>query len=143
MPKALICENNLEIQKNLALTLKTINIDSITPLSLEEALNVLETEDIAIVIVHKNFADENPKKNTLIQWINNLPMYRRREIMLIIIGENLRSLDRLTAFAKGADLVINNKELDNFYPIFKRGYLEYQSRYKQYKELLGKQGSLS
>ncbi len=138
MPKALICENNPEIQKNLALTLKTINVEPLIPLSLEEAINTLETEDIGIVILNETFADEPPQKNRLIQWITNLPMYRRREIMLIIIGDNLKTLDRLSAFAKGADLVINSKELDNFYPVFKRGYLEYQSIYKQYKELLGK-----
>lgn len=138
MPKALICENNPEIQKILALAFKTINIESLIPLSLEEAFNILETEEIAIVVVNENFADEKPQNNRLIQWITNLPMYRRREIMLIIVGENLKTLDRLSAFAKGADLVINTNDLNNFYPIFKRGYLEYQSIYKQYKELLGK-----
>ncbi len=138
MPKALICENDPEIQKILALAFKTINIESLITLSLEEAFNILETEEIAIVVVNENFADEKPQNNRLIQWITNLPMYRRREMMLIIIGENLKSLDRLSAFAKGAELVINTKDLNNFYPIFKRGYLEYQSIYKQYKELLGK-----
>lgn len=138
MLKALICENNLELQKIIALALKTLNIDSITPISLEEALSTLETEEISIVIVNEKFADEVPQKNRIIQWITNLPMYRRREIMLTIVGENLKSLDRISAFAKGADLVINSKEINNFYPIFKRGYLEYKSTYKQYKELLGK-----
>lgn len=138
MPKALICENDPEIQKILALAFKTINIESLITLSLEEAFNILETEEIAIVVVSENFADEKPQNNRLIQWITNLPMYRRREMMLIIIGENLKSLDRLSAFAKGADLVFNKKEINNLYPIFKRGYLEYQSIYRQYKELLGK-----
>ncbi|MCX8034498.1 MAG: hypothetical protein N3A00_04195 [Thermodesulfovibrio sp.] len=138
MPKALICENDPEVQKNLAMTFKTLNIESIIPLSLEEALNTLETEDIAIAIVNETFANEKPQKNKIIQWIINLPMYRRREIMLVITGENLKSLDRLLAFAKGANLVLNNKDLNNFYQFFKRAYLEYQSTYRQYKELLAK-----
>ena len=138
MPKALICENTLELQKNLALSLKAINIDSITPISLEDALRALETEDISIVIINENFANQTLSKNRIIQWITNLPMYRRRDIMLIITGENLKTLDRLTAFAKNADLIINTKDLSNFYSIFKIGYLEYQSTYKQYKQLLSK-----
>jgi hypothetical protein len=138
MPKALICENTLELQKNLALSLKAINIDSITPISLEDALRALETEDISIVIINENFANQTLSKNRIIQWITNLPMYRRRDIMLIITGENLKTLDRLTAFAKNADLIINTKDLSNFYSIFKIGYLEYQLTYKQYKQLLSK-----
>lgn len=138
MPKALICENDSQLRESLSLALKTVNIDTLVPLSLEEALNMLETEDIHIAIVNENFADEKPQKNRVIQWITNLPMYRRRDMMFVILGENLKTLDRLTAFSKGADLVINTKDLNNFYQIFKRGYTEYQSTYKQYKELLSR-----
>lgn len=138
MPKALICENNPDVQKNLAMILKSLNIESILPISLEETLNSLETEDMAIAIVNENFANEKPQNNRIIQWIINLPMYRRRDIMLVITGENLKSLDRLSAFAKGANLVLNTNDFHNFYQYFKQAYLEYQTTYKQYKELLGK-----
>ncbi len=138
MPKALICENDPDLQKNLSLIFKTLNIESILPLSLEEAINNLELEDIDIIVVNEKFANEKPQENRIIQWINSLPMYRRRDIMLIITGENLKSADRLIAFAKGADLVVNSKELNNFQAYFKRAYLEYQSKYKTYKDLLNK-----
>lgn len=138
MPKALICENNSEIQKNLASTLKSLNIESIIPINLEEAFNALENEDLAIAIVNEKFADETPQNNRIIQSIINLPIYRRREIMLVITGENLKSLDRLLAFAKCANLVLNTNDLNNFYQFFQRAYLEYQSTYKQYRELLSK-----
>jgi len=50
MAIAIICENNPTIQKNLSLILKTFNFESITPISLEEAITVLETtDDISIV----------------------------------------------------------------------------------------------
>ncbi len=138
MPKAMICENDPDLQKNLSLIFKTVNIESILPVSLEEAMNNLELEDIEIIIVNEKFANEKPQDNRIIKWINSLPMYRRREIMLIITGENLKSADRLIAFAKGANLVVNSKELNNFYAYFKKAYLEYQSTYRQYKELLNK-----
>lgn len=138
MSSALICENDPKIQKNMSLVLKGLNLDTITTLSLEEALSYIETEEFEVVIVNESFANENPRENRIIKYIINLPMYRRRNIMLTIIGNNYKTLDRLQAFAKGADLVINSKDLENFLQIFKRGYSEYLSTYRQYKEILSK-----
>lgn len=136
MPRAIICESNLEIQKNLMSILKALEIHAICPKTTEEAIGYLEVEDFEFVIVNENFADEHPEKNRLIKWITNLPMYRRREIMLVIIGQNYKSFDRLLAFAKGANLLINIRDLGNFFPIFNRANLEYQATYKQFKESL-------
>lgn len=138
MPKALICESNNEIQKNIVNILKTFNVDSVIPEGIEEALNYLDIEDFAFVIVNENYGNESNQPNRIIQWISSLPMYRRRDIMLIVTGQNLKTLDRLTAFSKGANLVINIKDINNFTAIFKRAYMEYQSIYKQFKELLAK-----
>lgn len=138
MAKALICENDPEVQKNISLIVKSFNLIPLTTLSLEEAINLLESNDISLAIVNEAFADEKPAENRIIQYINNLPMYRRREIMLVIIGKNFKSSSRFQAFAKGADLVINTNDLDNFLQIFKRGYSEYLLTYKQYKELLNR-----
>jgi len=139
MTKAIICENDPTIQKNLSLILKTFNFESIMPVSLEEAINALETtDDISVVIVNENFADQKPHSNKIIQYITNLPMYRRRDIMFIITGQNLKSLDRLLAFSKGADLIINTQDINNFLSFFKRAYSEHQTTYRQYKELLNR-----
>lgn len=139
MTKAIICENDPAIQKNLSLILKTFNFESIMPVSLEEAINALETtDDISVVIVNENFADQKPHSNKIIQYITNLPMYRRRDIMFIITGQNLKSLDRLLAFSKGADLIINTQDINNFLSFFKRAYSEHQTTYRQYKELLNR-----
>jgi CheY-like chemotaxis protein len=139
MAIAIICENNPTIQKNLSLILKTFNFESITPISLEEAITVLETtDDISIVIVNETFADQKPHNNRIIQYITNLPMYRRRDIMLIITGQNMKTLDRLLAFAKGADLIVNTQDINNFLSFFKRSYSEHQAIYRQYKELLNR-----
>jgi hypothetical protein len=65
-------------------------------------------------------------------------MYRRRDIMLIITGQNLKTLDRLLAFAKGADLIVNTQDINNFLSFFKKSYSEHQATYRQYKELLNR-----
>lgn len=138
MSSALICDNDPQIQKNISLILKSLNLDTVTPISLEEALNYLEVEEFEVVIVNETFANENPRENRIIKYVINLPMYRRRGTMLTIIGNNYKTSDRLQAFAKGADLLINTKDLSNFLQIFKRAYSEYLSTYRQYKEILSK-----
>jgi ActR/RegA family two-component response regulator len=136
MLKAVICENDPDVQKIIALSLKTYGFECITPLSLEEGLQAINLDDVHIVVVDENFADENPKNNRIINEILSFPMYIRREMMFILTGKSLPTMNRLYAFAKGADLVINTQDLSNFNTIFKRAYAEYQKTYRQFKELL-------
>jgi len=136
MPKAVICENDPDVQKIMALSLKAYGFECYTPLSLEEGLQAINFDDVNIIVVDENFADEKPQNNRIINEILSFPMYIRREMMVIITGKSLPTMNRLYAFAKGANLVINIQDLNNFNTIFKRAYAEYQKTYRQFKELL-------
>ncbi len=136
MSKAVICLNDPDVQKVISLSLKAYGFDCYTPLSLEEGLQAVNLDDVNVILVSENFADENPKTNRIIKEVYSFPMYRRRDIMFILTGKSFPTMNRLYAFAKGADLVINTEDLNNFNAIFKKAYAEYQKTYRQFRELL-------
>lgn len=136
MSKAVICENDPDVQKIISLSLKAYGFDCFCPISFEEGLQAVNLDDISIIIVDEGFADENPKNNRIIKEVLSFPMYRRRDIMFILTGKEFPTMNRLYAFAKGADLVINTQDLNSFNAIFKRAFAEYQKTYRQFKELL-------
>ncbi len=138
MPKALICENNPEIIKSITLYLKTMDFDYHIAVSIEEALYLLNSDDISFVAINEKFGDESFEKNRVIAYILNLPMYIRRNIFLLVIGQNFRTLDRLKAFSLGVNMVFNSKETDILGRALQLAYSEYNRQYKIFKELLTK-----
>ncbi|GAB6183516.1 response regulator [Thermodesulfovibrio hydrogeniphilus] len=138
MPKALICENNPEITKSISLYLKTIDFDYHIAISIEEALYLLNSDDISFVAINENFGNEPFEKNRVISYLLSLPMYIRRNIFLLLIGQNFKTLDRFKAFSLGVNVVINSKETDILGRVLQLAYAEYNRQYRVFKELLSK-----
>lgn len=138
MNKALICEENPDIIKNIITSLQSLNFETLFASNVNEALLLFDLENPSIVIINEKFGGENYQDNVLIKHIKNLPIYRRREIILIVLGYNFKTGDRITAFANEIDLFFNVKDLHNFLPIVKKLHFEYQTIYKEFKELLNK-----
>ncbi len=129
MPKAIICETNEEVQKFLADYLKSSGFECFTFSNSKEALNAME--DASLIIIAEQF-------NEIIEAISSLPMYQRRDLIAILLSLSIPTMDRLSAFVKGVDFIVNVKDINNFPAIFKRAYVEHQKTYKLFKETLSK-----
>lgn len=135
MPKAVVCEKDETLSKFLTGTLKTLGFESVVPSTVEEASYTLQFDDISVFVLNEmNFNDAQ----RLFEEITNLPMYRRREIFFVLIGNKFATMDRFNAFTKGVNLLINIKDIQNFSLYFKRAYVEYQNLYKNFKEFSSK-----
>lgn len=141
MARALICENKAEIQKFISSILQNYNFEILTASNINEALLHIDIESPNIIIINEAFENPNHigvKGNKLIQYIINLPIYRRRDIFLIVLVENIKTSNRLRAFLDEIDLYFNIKDLSHFQIVFKKHYFEYIAKYKEFKELLSK-----
>lgn len=70
------------------------------------------------------------------KYINNLPMSRRRLIMYVLIGAQLRTLYSLEALANSVNLVIGHKDLGHLEKILRWGFKEYANLYGPLLEVL-------
>ncbi len=138
MPKGLICEKNTEITKSISLYLKTIDFDYHIAVSMEEALYLLNSDDIVFVSLNEKFGDELLEKNRVFTYIVNLPMYIRRNIFFALTGDSFKTLDRVKAFSIGVNVVINSNDVDKIGRVLQIAYNEYLRQYKTFKELLAK-----
>ncbi|MGB9710054.1 MAG: hypothetical protein ACPLZA_00955 [Thermodesulfovibrio sp.] len=129
MPKAIVCEKNEEVQKFLTDYLKSAGFECFSFSNPREALNAIE--DASLIVISEEF-------NEIIEAMSSLPMYQRRDIIVILLSLSIPTMDRLSAFAKGVDCIVNIKDLNNFPAIFKRAYVEHQKTYKLFKETLSK-----
>ncbi|HQD36456.1 MAG TPA: hypothetical protein PKV92_05095 [Thermodesulfovibrio thiophilus] len=130
MPKAVIYGKDGDKIQKILTALKSQGFNCLTVLSYDEAVLLLEMEDDIIFVIN-----EGNDSNKLIQNITSLPMYKRRNIFLVIVGDNVPTMSRLFAFKEGLNLTVNTKDIENFSAYFKKTYLEYKNFYKNFKEL--------
>lgn len=131
MPKAVICENNKEIQKSLSDYLRSLGFECLSPLNNEDASVMINLEDVSLIIAGEQYSE-------IIREISSFPMYRKRDIIVFFISNSISTMDRLSAFVYGVDFIINFKDLNNFPVIFKKAYAEYQKTYRLFKEVIAK-----
>lgn len=131
MAKAVICENNKEIQQSLSDYLRLLGFECLIPSNNEEALGLINLEDVVLILIGQEYSE-------IIKEISSFPMYRRREIIVFSISNSIATMDRLSAFVQGVDFIINLKDLNSFPIIFKKAYTEYQKTYRLFKEVIAK-----
>lgn len=143
MPRIVICADSQPLTEKLANSLKPLNIPIIFAQNYQQILSLLDSDEFLILLIEQNFPQRDTEEEKLLSYLSRLPMYRRRELMVILIGENLQSGNRLTAYSLNVDLVINTSDVENIATFFKRAYSEYQARFKLFREFLKSQTSLS
>jgi len=82
------------------------------------------------------------ENNKVLKYIQPISMPIRRKIFFVMVGNNFRTFDNMTAFAKSANLVINTKDLPNFKSIIKKSVSDNEVFYKVFKETLRGAGKM-
>lgn len=131
---ALICDDkNSEAIKS---ALKELDYKVSIASSSEDAINRMKFTLYDVIILNEEFDNSVPENNKVLKYIQPISMQLRRKIFFAMIGNNLRTFDNMTAFAKSANLVINTKDLPNFKSIIKKSVSDNEVFYKVFKETL-------
>lgn len=98
--------------------------------SADDALRKLRFEEFGVVIVEESL------DKSLTDYLENLPMTLRREIVYVLITEELETGDHLPAYTKSADLVVNTKDIDSVGELLNQTIKEHQEFYGIFKSTL-------
>lgn len=137
---ALICDDNAETQNLINTALKELQYKIEISTSSADTAERLRFNQYDVVVLNENLAGSSPENNEVLKFFQNMPMVTRRHIFLALIGQNHRTLDNMTAFAKSANAVINKSDLSNLVNILKKSIADNDQFYKVYKETLRKLG---
>lgn len=129
MPVAAIYGKDKEKLKEIIKELKILGFDCVILLSSDKVIQALEGNDIVILVIENSDDTDN-----IIKLIQKLPMYKRRNMFIVMVGEDIPTMDRFFAFKEGVNLTVNYADIENFPLYFKESYLEYKNFYKQFKE---------
>jgi hypothetical protein len=110
--------------------------------TVEEALAQLQMVQYDTVVLHSRFAGGKLRKSEVHNYMMRMPMVQRRYMFYILVGPEFHTLYTLEALAHSANLVVNDRDVDHFKNLYKRGKVDYEELFGPYISVLKEGGSL-
>ena len=111
--------------------------------SLDDALDRMQFTSFAAIILHSGFAGDSLAGNSFHTLMKSMAMIRRREIHYTLIGPEFQTLYDLQALSNSANLVVNDRDVNNFRIILKKSLHESQKLFGPLAESLVKHGRIA
>ncbi len=122
--RSLICDTDAAAQKFLAAALTTLGFRSDLATSINELAENVKYNQYDVIVVSDSFS-VNPKGgNEANSFFQDLPMGIRRKFLVVFYGPSFTTLDNMTAFGLGVNVVINTKDMQSFPSIVAKAYAE-------------------
>jgi hypothetical protein len=89
-----------------------------------------------LVIVDEMYDGSAPLDNVVLRALGSMPMSVRRYIFVLLVGENVKTLDNATAFSRSVNAVINVNDLGQLATILRRAVADNDQFYRVFREVL-------
>jgi predicted Zn finger-like uncharacterized protein len=132
---ALVCVDEPGKLKAVREALDDLNYYSSMASSVKEALSKLRYNQYDLVMLDEEFCGENSENNTILRYLQPMPMSIRRNIFLMLISSQVKTLDNLMAFAKSVNAVINAGDIQRVKLVLERAMADHRRFYKVYWDL--------
>jgi CheY-like chemotaxis protein len=137
---ALICEDNQVNLSNITSMLKDSGYEVIAVNSVQEAEEILQSNDYHLIVLNEGFQGETLKTNSVLRYLNSVPMALRRDIFVVLIGKDFKTLDNMTAFANSVNVVINADDLKDLRSVLNTSMAHCDTFYRVFKDYLKEAG---
>ncbi len=101
-----------------------------------EAINKMRFHHFDLLVFSESFESVGWDQSPILHYLNRLPMHTRRKIFLLLLGKEFSTMDRMTAFALSADLVVNPKDMNEIAGILKAALWNHENFYGAFTEIL-------
>ena len=137
---ALVCERDPDLKKMMKDALVALEYHVTEADNIRDALTKMRYHTYDFIMVNEKFGSETPTENSVLIYLQRLPMSIRRNIFVTLVSDTLRTMDRMMAFNRSVNLVVNKKNIPEVHTILKRSILENELFFKIFKETLKEEG---
>lgn len=106
----------------------------------EDAINRIRFTVYDLIILNEKFGCNEITENSVLKFLQHMPMSTRRKIVLFLIGNNFQTFDNMGAFVNSVNLLINKKDIASLTMILKKFNQDHKRFYKIFNESLKKYG---
>jgi predicted Zn finger-like uncharacterized protein len=105
-----------------------------------EGINKMRFHHFDLVVLSEHFEGIPWAQSPVLHYMNRLPMHTRRKTFLVLLGSEFSTMDRMTAFALSADMVVNPRDMDEFPGILEVALWKHNNFYGAFMETLNELG---
>jgi DNA-binding NtrC family response regulator len=139
---ALICDDDKEHQGRLSSVLKDMGYDVAVAANAEDAYEKIKFNSFGVVVLNEKFSGGTPENNEMLELFQSMNINDRRNILVALVGNGLKTMDNWTAYAGSVNLIISEGDLPNSTAILKKALAENNLFYRVYKGVLKEMGKL-
>lgn len=132
-PLALVCMDEPSIQQIIVDALAGMGFEVHKLPSSDDAGVQLQTHPYRLVVLSEQFGGGEVESNPMLNDLANLPIERRREAFVVMVGAAMESRSTLHAFIYSVDLVLSYDDLVHFRTLVGRGIGSQDSFYAPFK----------
>lgn len=108
------------------------------PATVMEALKLMRFHLFDLIVVHSAF--DSSTNNAVCAYLARQPMSIRRNIFVLLISPELRTMDNMAAFNQSVNLIMNEKNIADFDKILSQAMTEQADFYRIFKDTLTRVG---
>ncbi len=133
---ALICEDDQANLSTITSTLKESGYEVVLANSVQDVEERLQSNDYHLIVLNERFQGETLKTNGVLKYLNSIPMTLRRDMFVVLVGKDFKTLDNMTAFANSVNVVINADDLKDLRSVLKTSMARHDTFYRVFKDYL-------
>ncbi len=139
---ALLCFTDTERMDKIKSMLEQLDFYTSTASSVKLTLAKLQHNRYDMIMLDDGSEGGRQTENLILHHIQLLPMHVRRQFYLCLVSDSQQTMDKLSAFRMGVDMLLNMKDLDKAKILLIRSMKDHRSFYRVYTEELGRKGQL-
>lgn len=139
---ALVCEQNEEARGQVCAALEQLEFNVTAAESTRDALRFMRFHVFDLIALDESFDGADLDSNHMLQYLGQFPIGTRRNIFVVLLSNEFKTGDRMAAFNRSVNLVVNLAEVDGLEIFLKHGLKESEDFYGILKEGLKKLGRL-
>ncbi len=138
---AIFFETNSNTIKNITNVISFLEYSVYKSTTIREGLKKLRYNNYDLIILDENFDNsKDTDTNGILLYLKRLKMLIRRNIFVVLLSKQMRTMDFMTTLDKSVDLIINRDDLDKFELLFNKGLSDHSILFRVYKESLKNSG---
>lgn len=137
---ALICENDSALATQIHQILEEMQYRPHSCGTIRDAIKKMRFHQYDLVILDESFDTRSPGKNGVQIYIEQLDTSRRRDIFVVLISRQFQTMNRMNAFNKSVNLIVNPAHISELRKILEKAIEQNEAFYNLFKEILQNRG---
>ncbi len=130
---AIVCVLEPKIRQIVISALEQMDYQHKVAENARDALKQMRYHTFDLVVVNEKFECRDITFNSVLTFLQHLPMSTRRNIYAVLLSRQFRTMDNMEAFHQSVNLIINLQNLEHFQKILNRGMVDNEDFYRMYK----------